>query len=70
MRWSLPICLYCKYYQQTSFFIDENQPTLWQKVRRYGECGFRKIVWGESFPLYASDYHSCPEWKLKEEANQ
>lgn len=53
MRWSLPICLHCKYYRQTSFFI--------------GECGFRKIVWGESFPLYTSDYHRCPEWKLKEE---
>ena len=61
----LECCLYCRYYQQTSFSIDNMQPTHWQRVRRYGLCLFRKIVWGESFETYTADFHSCPEWKSK-----
>lgn len=63
----LRICKYCKHYRKTGFTIDPMQPTHWQQVRRHGECGFIKIVFGESLPLYRSEHSTCHEWKEKGE---
>ena len=67
MKNPLKICKNCKFYNQTGFTIDQTQPTHWQQVRRHGECGFIKIVFGESMNSYTSDYNTCHEWQEKED---
>ena len=64
----LKICKNCKFYRGTGFWMDTTRKIHWQQVKRYGECGFMKIVFGESFPLYRSEYDKCHEYQEGEHA--